>query len=92
MENEKQNFLDEALSDGTVMSYGRLGSLIALLFSCTWITILVLRAKDFSGLPQLAIFLGACVAFISALYGLSKGADVIETIKTTFPKPPEQKQ
>lgn len=71
----KQNFLDEAISDGERASFGRLGSLIALIFSCIWISVLVWRVKQFVDLPNLAIFIGACGAFISLLYGISKYND-----------------
>lgn len=78
---DKRSFLDEAISDGEVASFGRLGSLIALIFSCIWITILVWRVTDFSGLPNLAIFIAACCAFITALYGVSKAGDTIAELK-----------
>ena len=88
----KQNFLDEAISDGDRASFGRLGSFIALLFSCVWISRLVWKVADFSVLPNLAIFIAACSAFIAALYALSKGADLIEAVKTAKIKLPEAPQ
>lgn len=81
LEIKTKSFLDEAISDGEQASFGRLGSLIALIFSCIWISILVWRVEDFSGLPNLAIFIGACCAFITALYGVSKTGDTIAEFK-----------
>jgi hypothetical protein len=86
LEVVKQGFLDEAFSDGEQASFGRLGAGISLLFVCGWITRLVWRVADFSALPNLAIFIGACAAFVATLYGLSRAGDVIEAIKTV-PKP-----
>ncbi|MCK9420215.1 MAG: hypothetical protein M0R70_12635 [Nitrospirae bacterium] len=80
---EKQPFLDEILSDGTRASWGRLGSAIALLFVCAWISVLVWRVSDMAKeLPALAIFIGAAAAFVTALYAVSKISDAVETVKT----------
>ncbi len=81
MNEGKQNFLDEAISDGERASFGRLGSSIALIFACFWISILVWRLKNFADLPNLAIFVGACGAFVSLLYGLSKYNDRKEAVE-----------
>jgi hypothetical protein len=83
--SDKQNFLDEALSDGERTSFGRLGSFIALWFACVWMTRLVWTLTDFGQLPNLAIFLTACGAFIGVLYGFSKYNDRKEATNAAPP-------
>ena len=55
-------------------SFGRVGSLIGLLFALTWVTFVVYKKESIPDLGGVSLFIGT-------LYGLSKAGDTIAAIK-----------
>ena len=66
-------FLKELFSDNNTASFSRLGSFVALLFACIWVSRIVWRT---GGLPNLE----GLTILISSLYGLGKAGETIQRV------------
>ncbi len=65
-------------------SWGRIAASALLLTGLAWITRLILQMTNpdqYDKLTAVAIFLGALITSVSALYGISKGLDTVQKIK-----------
>ena len=65
-------------------SWGRVAAGLVVVFGITWITrfvMLISSPADFDKLGHIGVFMGAVTAFASALYGISKGLDVLKDKK-----------
>jgi hypothetical protein len=75
------NWFQQIFSEVGSASFGRVGSFIALLFACGWISYVVYTTRVIPPLTDVALFIGT-------LYGLSKAGSVIAAVSTGT-KPPE---
>ena len=66
-------FLKELFSDYNGASFSRLGSFIALLFGCVWVSRIVWRTGALPGLDGLTLL-------ISSLYGLGKAGETLQRV------------
>ena len=66
-------FLKELLSDNHTASFSRLGSFIALLFTCAWVSRIVWQTGALPGLDGLTLL-------ISSLYGLGKAGETLQHV------------
>ena len=64
-------FFQQLFSDSGTSSFSRVGSFLALLFACSWISYIVWKTR---ALPS---FEGVTV-FISTLYGLGKMGETVQ--------------
>ena len=69
-------FLKELFSDDSRVSFGRIGSFIALLFACAWVSRIVWQTGALPGLDGLTLL-------ISSLYGLGKAGETIQRVLGT---------
>lgn len=78
------SFWKDVFSASNNQSWGRVAAAIALIFGIAWITRLVMLIngpEQYEKLGNVAIFIGAVTGLVSALYGISKGLDVIKEVK-----------
>ncbi|HMD96471.1 MAG TPA: hypothetical protein VKM93_03955 [Terriglobia bacterium] len=75
-----RNFISQLFSESGVVSFGRLGSFVALLSACGWVTYIVFKTRALPGLDGLTFF-------IASLYGLGKAG---ETAQRLFGNKPQQ--
>ena len=66
-------FLKELFSDNNIASFSRIGSFIALLFACVWVSRIVWRTGALPGLDGLTLL-------ISSLYGLGKAGETLQRV------------
>ena len=66
-------FLKELFSDSNGASFSRLGSFVALLFACTWVSRIVWQTGALPGLDGLTFL-------ISSLYGLGKAGETLQRV------------
>jgi len=66
-------FLKQLFSESGEASFSRVGSLVALLCSCFWVTDIVMRTGSLPGLDGLTFFIGS-------LYGLGKAGETVQRI------------
>ncbi len=64
-------FLRELFSETDGASFSRLGSFVALLFSCGWVTYIVHKTGALPGLEGVTFF-------IATLYGLGKAGQTVQ--------------
>jgi len=74
------NFLTMMFSSSSSVSWGRVGSFLALIFTLVWVSFIVYYERK---IPEL----GGLSLFIVTLYGVSKAGDTIMTLNK---KEPEQ--
>lgn len=67
------NFFKLLFSESGEASFSRIGSFIALLFSCGWVSVIVLKNHALPDLQGLAIF-------IAPLYGLGKAGETLQRV------------
>ena len=70
-------------SDSNEVSFGRVAAALSLLFTCGWVTYLVVRN---SALPDLT----STAVFIAAPYGLSKAGETIQKFTNKLQGKPEE--
>jgi hypothetical protein len=68
-----RNFVHQLFSESGEASFSRLGSFVALLFGCAWISYLVWKTRVLPGLDGLALF-------ITGLYGLGKAGETVQRV------------
>jgi len=68
-----RNFLHQLFSESGEASFSRLGSFLALMFACGWVTYIVCRTRALPGLDSLTIF-------IASLYGLGKAGETVQRV------------
>lgn len=66
-----RNFLHEVFSESNAASFSRLGSFLALLFSCGWVSYIVWKTGSLPGLDGVTFF-------IVTLYGLGKVGQTVQ--------------
>jgi len=66
-------FLNQLLSESGTASFSRAGALVALGFSCAWISYLVWRTGALPSLEGLTFF-------IATLYGLGKAGETVQRV------------
>jgi len=66
-----KTFLQQLFSESGAASFGRVGSFLALGFSCVWVTYIVWRTRALPGLDGLTFFIGT-------LYGLGKAGETVQ--------------
>ncbi len=67
------NFIKQLFSDNDRASFSRIGSFIALLFACGWISRIVWRTNALPSLEGLTLL-------ISSLYGLGKAGETLQRV------------
>ncbi len=67
------NFLKALFSDRVGPSFSRVGSFVALLFSCVWVSRIVWRTGALPSLDGLTLL-------ISSLYGLGKAGETLQHV------------
>ncbi len=67
------NFLHQLFSESGEASFSRLGSFLALLFGCAWVSFIVWKTGALPGLEGLALF-------IASLYGLGKAGETLQRV------------
>lgn len=73
-----REFFRELFSESGTASFSRVGSFLALLFSCAWISYIVWRTRALPGLESLTFF-------IASLYGLGKAGETVERVLGSKP-------
>ena len=66
-------FLKELFSESGTASFSRVGSFIALLFACLWVSRIVWRTGALPSLDGLTLL-------ISSLYGLGKAGETLQRV------------
>lgn len=66
-------FLQQLFSESGEASFSRLGSFLALLAACGWISYIVWRTHALPGLEGLTFF-------IATLYGLGKAGETVQRV------------
>ncbi len=67
------DFLLKLFSESGQASFSRVGSFLALLFSCAWVSFLVWKTRALPSLEGLTLF-------IATLYGLGKAGETIQRL------------
>ena len=67
------NFLHQLFSESGEASFSRLGSFLALLFGCAWVSFIVWKTGALPDLEGLALF-------IASLYGLGKAGETLQRV------------
>ncbi len=67
------NFLSQLFSESGAASFSRLGSFVALLSACGWVSYIVLKTHALPGLDGLTFF-------IASLYGLGKAGETAQRL------------
>lgn len=68
-----KQFLNELFSESGTASFSRVGTFIALLSACAWVSRIVWKAAE---LPEL----GGLTVFIATLYGLGKAGETVQRV------------
>ncbi len=68
-----RDFVRRLFSESGEASFGRVGSFIALLCSCVWVSYLVWRTRALPGFEGLTFF-------ISSFYGLGKAGETVQRV------------
>ncbi len=68
-----KTYLQQLFSESGAASFSRLGSSLALCFSCGWVTYIVWSTRALPGLEGLTLFIGT-------LYGLGKAGETIQRV------------
>jgi len=68
-----KKFLQELFSESGMASFSRVGSFIALVSACVWISRIVWKTDSLPALEGLALF-------IASLYGLGKAGETVQRI------------
>ncbi len=68
-----KTYLQQLFSEAGQASFSRVGTFVALLFSCLWISAIVWRTGALPGLEGLTFF-------IATLYGLGKAGETVQRI------------
>ncbi len=66
-----KKFLQQLFSESGAASFSRLGSFLALIFGCAWVSRIVWKTGALPSLEGLAIF-------IASLYGLGKASETVQ--------------
>jgi hypothetical protein len=74
-----RTFLQQLFSESGAASFSRVGSFLALSFSCGWVSYIVWRTRTLPGLEGLTFFIGT-------LYGLGKAGETVERLKRDKPE------
>jgi len=68
-----KQFLKELFSESGQASFSRVGTFVALVCSCAWVSRIVWRTGALPGLEGLTFF-------IAALYGLGKAGETVQRV------------
>ena len=68
-----KQFLKQLFSESGEASFSRVGSFLALLFTCAWVSYLVWKTRALPGLEGLTFFIGT-------LYGLGKAGETVQRV------------
>jgi hypothetical protein len=68
-----KRFLNELFSESGAASFSRVGTFIALLSACVWISRIVWTTGALPGLESLTLF-------IATLYGLGKAGETVQSV------------
>jgi len=68
-----KNFIGHLFSESGEVSFGRLGSFVALLSACGWVSYIVWQTRALPGLDGLTFF-------IASLYGLGKAGETAQRL------------
>jgi hypothetical protein len=68
-----RKFLQELFSEFGEASFSRVGTFLALLFACAWVSYIVWRTHTLPGLEGLTFF-------IASLYGLGKAGETVQRV------------
>jgi len=68
-----KNFLGQLFSESGAASFSRLGSFLALLSACGWVSYIVWKTRALPGLDGLTFF-------IASLYGLGKAGETAQRL------------
>jgi len=68
-----KKFLQQLFSESGEASFSRLGSFLALVFGCAWVSRIVWKMGTLPSLEGLAFF-------IAALYGLGKASETVQWV------------
>ena len=68
-----KRFLGDLFSESGAASFARLGSFVALLSACAWVTYIVYKTRSLPGLDGLTFF-------IASLYGLGKAGETAQRL------------
>lgn len=71
-------FLRQLFSESGEASYSRIGSFLALLFACGWVSVIVYKTHALPELQGLALF-------VATLYGLGKAGETLQRLKGDKP-------
>jgi hypothetical protein len=71
-----KTFLEQLFSDSGNASFSRMGSFLALVFSCFWVSRIVWKTGALPALDGLTLF-------IVSLYGLGKAGETIQRVVGT---------
>lgn len=71
-------FLKQLFSESGEASFSRVGSSLALVCSCFWVSYIVMRTGNLPGLEGLTFFIGS-------LYGLGKAGETVQRIMASKP-------
>ena len=73
-----KRFLQELFSESGTASFSRVGSFLALVFSCGWISLIVWQTRALPPLEGLTFF-------IAGLYGLGKAGETVQRVLGSKP-------
>ncbi len=68
-----KTYLQQLFSESGEASFSRIGSAMALLCSCFWVSYIVVRTRALPGLEGLTFF-------IAGLYGLGKAGETVQRV------------
>jgi hypothetical protein len=68
-----RNFLRELFSESGTASFSRLGTFVALISGCIWVSRIVWKTGALPGLEGLTLFIGT-------LYGLGKAGETVARV------------
>ena len=68
-----KKFLQQLFSESGEASFSRLGSFLALVFACVWVSRIVWKTGTLPSLEGLAFF-------IASLYGLGKAGETVQWV------------
>jgi len=68
-----KHFLSQLFSESGAASFSRLGSFLALISACGWVSFIVYKTRALPGLDGLTFFIGS-------LYGLGKAGETAQRL------------
>jgi hypothetical protein len=71
-------FFQQLFSDSGAASFSRVGSFLALVFACSWVSYIVWKTRELPSFEGLTIF-------IASLYGLGKVGETVQRYIGTKP-------